>query len=785
MPGSRRVDIDSFSYPDAAAIRAAWRSGAGSPPPDVAASGPWGSQLLGAFRCDFSASGRERCYWDRDVSLDLGGYQCFALCLYCSNPGPVDVVTLYFHSRSGWYAESQDITRPGWNTLVFQKGRFGSEDRPAGWDKIDGIRLSPWRSTSENTVIYSDRLWAYSSPVAIVRAERSGEDVEEFCRPFIDWLTRFNVSFGEIAAKDVETGGLAGSRLAVFPYNGDLSDGEFDRVRTYVAGGGKVWAFYDIDERVSDLLGVDQVSWTGTDVSVLSFTTSRPGMPKRVLQASSNFVIAAPSQSSTKVLAKWEDAGGKVLDYPALLNGRRGSYMSHVLLADDPLRQQQMVLALLVHDVPDLARDVARGVLDVLGRVALYKSFDHAHAGIQKLAAGSLNPRDVEDALASAKRSWTDAKKAFDRKRFPAVLSPAFAAHEALVKAYALCQRPRPGEFRAVWNHTGTGVWPGDWPRSARELKAGGFGAVFPNMLDGGSAHYPSKLLPHSDEFRRLGDQIAQCLAACRAAGLEMHVWKVDWNLSSAPPSFIGRMRAAGRTQVDVEGNDIDWLCPSNPLNLALERDSLLEVVRGYAVDGIHLDYIRYPDDTTCYCAGCRRRFESDRGKKVVDWPKDCYSGPLKTEYRDWRCRQITRLVKEVHDRAKSIRPAVRISAAVFSDYPDCRESVGQDWLDWIRAGILDFVLPMDYTPDSSAFAETVRRQLRQVGGRLPVRPGIGVSSEGLPLDQVIVQVLETRKQKTGGFILFDYDRYLREMLPLLARGLTAPAASSRVRSGN
>lgn len=193
--------------------------------------------------------------------------------------------------------------------------------------------------------------------------------------------------------------------------------------------------------------------------------------------------------------------------------------MSHVLLTDDPLRKQQMTLALLMHDAPELAPSIARGVLDVLGEVALYKSFEQAYAGIVKLGPASLNPKDVEDALAAAKNSWTTAKTGFSQKCYPSVLSPAFAAHEALVKAYALCQRPRTGEFRAVWNHTGTGVWPGDWPRSARDLKGSGFGAVFPNMLDGGRAHYPSKLLPRSDEFRRYGDQVAQCLAACRSAG--------------------------------------------------------------------------------------------------------------------------------------------------------------------------------------------------------------------------------------------------------------------------
>lgn len=81
--------------------------------------------------------------------------------------------------------------------------------------------------------------------------------------------------------------------------------------------------------------------------------------------------------------------------------------------------------------------------------------------------------------------------------------------------------------------------------------------------------------------------------------------------------------------------------------------------------------------------------------------------------------------------------------------------------------------MPMDYTADDDGFADTVERQMRQVGGRVPVYPGIGASSEPLAVDQVIVQILETRRQMTGGFTIFNYDESLKEILPWLAQGTT------------
>ena len=96
----------------------------------------------------------------------------------------------------------------------------------------------------------------------------------------------------------------------------------------------------------------------------------------------------------------------------------------------------------------------------------------------------------------------------------------------------------------------------------------------------------------------------------------------------------------------------------------------MLEVARKYEVDGLHFDYIRYPDRDKCYCDGCRSRFEQHTGKQVANWPTDCYSGELRDAYTQWRCDQITRLVKAVHDEAKQIRPGIAISAAVFGSLP-------------------------------------------------------------------------------------------------------------------
>jgi len=297
-------------------------------------------------------------------------------------------------------------------------------------------------------------------------------------------------------------------------------------------------------------------------------------------------------------------------------------------------------------------------------------------------------------------------------------------------------------------------------------------------MLRGGLAHYDSAYLPHSDAFDTYGDQITQCVEAAHQNGIQVHVWKVNWNLSGAPQSFIDEMRSEGRTQVDRYGNPVDWLCPSNPDNQALEHDSMLEVVQNYDVDGIHFDYIRYPNSDSCYCDGCRARFEQQTNNTVSTWPDDVLDGgPLESEFQAWRRQQITNLVSWVYEDVKAIKPQVQVSAAVFSRYPSCRESVGQDWVNWIQDGIVDFLCPMDYTDDFDNFENLVTDQLSFSQGLVPIYPGIGASSSSSNMgpDGVIVQLQTTRDLHTGGFIIFNYDRNLAEStLPALGMGATS-----------
>jgi uncharacterized lipoprotein YddW (UPF0748 family) len=204
----------------------------------------------------------------------------------------------------------------------------------------------------------------------------------------------------------------------------------------------------------------------------------------------------------------------------------------------------------------------------------------------------------------------------------------------------------------------------------------------------------------------------------------------------------------------------------------------MIEVATKYDVDGIHFDYIRYPNAEHCFCPGCRARFESVLGAPVTHWPADTRTNAVvKQAWLDFRRANITKVVAAVHDAVKQRKPKVQISAAVFREWVTDRDGVGQDWKVWCDRGYLDFVCPMDYTPDPEQFAATVGRQLAWAG-QVPLRPGIGISTwHGEPdVPKLIEMVKLTRQLKTGGFTIFNYGvKEAEQVLPHCGAGLTRP----------
>ena len=571
---------------------------------------------------------------------------------------------------------------------------------------------------------------------------------------------------------------LKSRRLIILPLNSTVTAQTAGFLKGFVADGGKLFVTYNLADTVAPLLGLRQTDWLKDDppgqFSTIQLNASEiPDLPTSVRQASWNITVAESTTPQTKIIGYWHDATGKSTGLPALFMSETGIFFSHIFLPDDIHTKTRLLAALIGHLVPEFQQTLAKRAIEAIITVGHTQSLEKLEQFVQQ---GGVP--EAMQALKTGKDSMKQARAAYDAKIYNAAITTARASREAFSKAYFLSHISIEKEGRAVWNHSGLGAYPGDWNRSAKELAAAGINMIFPNMAWAGVAHYPSRVLPESKTFSQYGDQLAQCVTAARKHGLEVHVWKITWNLEGAPKAFIEKMREAGRTQVSATGKPINWLCPSHPANVLLELESILEIIANYDVDGIHLDYIRYPGSHACYCEECRKRFTLATRQKIEDWPAAVLpkTGLHGDTYIEWRAQQITRLVRLLHKQAREADPDIKISAAVFGGYPACVTSIGQDWIAWAKAGYIDFVSPMNYTEDRNYFTGLLVNQLALMPKGVAIYPGIGATASNslLTPDAVVEQIYLSRSLGASGWAIFDYSVDISEtVLPALGMGVT------------
>jgi len=782
IPRTSYALVDSLAYSGQVA-QDAWQPMAGGE--EVSLIDIGGVKAL-RLPCNFKGTRIERASWDRRIKLDLTMCKGVQFLFYCADASPVSHFSFYFRSGEGWYAGSFDApASDGWGAVKIDKTEMRIEGQPAGWGNVDTVRISAWRGQDKDTEFYITALGLYGANVKIVIARGDSDPGEaraagQYADITAGLLDRAGLPYIVASERDIKAQRLKAAKLVILPYNPKMPDEAAKEIAAFLRAGGKLIACYTLPNSLEQIVGIRngphiRQKHAGWLASIRPSGRGLEGMPRTTQQASWNIQQASVIDGRSRIAALWHDNKGQSTEQPALLLSDNCAFLTHVLLADDPANKLQLLLAMAGDLVPQFWRDAAQNRIDGIGQFGPYDNFKSAEKNITAIASGA---KSALFAIEKAVENRGRALRFVSEKKFSQAIFASEKARESMIDAYCLAQKPLAGEHRAFWCHSAFGVSGMTWDQAIKVLADNGFTAILPNMLWGGVAFYESDVLPTSKTVAEKGDQIKLCLAACKKYGVECHVWKVNFNMGWATDKeYMARMKAQGRTQVNYDGSPNDrWLCPSHPANQKLEIESMLEVARKYAVDGLHFDYIRYPGKDGCFCDGCRQRFEKTIGKAVNNWPSDVRNkDAFRDKWLDFRRRQITTVVAAVSERARKVRPGIKISAAVFRNWPSDRDSVGQDWKLWCDRGYLDFVCPMDYTASSSAFERMVGRQLPWTG-KVPCYPGIGLSvwPDQADICKLIEQINITRRLGTGGFTIFNYGpEQASQVLPMLGKGMT------------
>ncbi len=628
---------------------------------------------------------------------------------------------------------------------------------------------------------------ARAAPVAVIQGNESlavGERrfAQSLARHVERWYREAGV---DVALSDDSAlaSALADKRVAVLVYVAQPHERQMAALTAFVRRGGRLIVCYSSSAELAALMGVRCVGYqkgtTDGRWSAMRFVAGAPrGVPELIRQTSSNLFLVQPIEGRSQVLAWWHDRQGRRTEEPAWLSTSSGYWMTHVLSGDgDAEAKGRLLLALAAAQDPSLwqpaAARVLRNARDACGQggpAALA-------AAAAKVPDGARRDRSVKAAQAALAREREAVQLLAAGKYYEAWLA-ASDLRTRMYEVYGMMQPSRKGEIRAVWDHSGMGLYPGEWGRTCRLLKDAGFSDLYVNVAGAGFAHYASAVLPRSRVFDEQGDQLAACLAAAKPLGLRVHAWLLCFSTEGATQDRIEIFRRQGWLLSGSDAAARAWLDPAVPEVRSYLAAAAREMAKAYPTDGVHLDFVRYPDFASSLGPTVRARFERDCGRRAAQWPEDVKSGALREAFARWRADRVGDFVQETRRTVRRDAPGKLLTAAVFGKYPSCVDAVGQDWESWLNVGLVDYVVPMNYTESLAKFNEWLAQQTRTRKQAVKVVAGLGVTAAESRLDavQVIDQIQASRRAGCAGFALFDLDTVLhQEILPVLRMGITAP----------
>ena len=308
-------------------------------------------------------------------------------------------------------------------------------------------------------------------------------------------------------------------------------------------------------------------------------------------------------------------------------------------------------------------------------------------------------------------------------------------------------------EVRAVWLTTIGGIdWPHSYsqsPHSAEKqkqelrqildrLQQAKINTVLIQTRVRGTMIYPSDIEPWDGCLSGFPgkspgyDALQFAIDECHKRGMELHAWVVTipvgkWNalgcksLRQKFPTLIKKIGADGYMNPEDSrtGDYLAHICQ--------------EITHRYNVDGIHLDYIRYPETWNI-------RVSREQGR-----------------------RYITSIVEKIHRAVKAEKPWVKMSCSPVVKYDDLSRYWSHGWnantkvcqnaQGWLRDGLMDELFPMMYFRGEQFYPFAIDWQ-EQSHGKIVV-PGLGIyfldPKEGKwNIDDVTAEMQHTRNLGMG-----------------------------------
>lgn len=494
----------------------------------------------------------------------------------------------------------------------------------------------------------------------------------------------------------------------------------------------------------------------------------RLAMPARVLIAAGTAPRSVEAADPSFSAARWDTAYGPA----ALVRGPYGYFVNMAPGSSEP--HSDLLLAVLGDLEPNIWEEAQAG-----SRRAAEAAVRHAAdrwADLRRKVEFTAAQRSKIDSRLRNRRAeipplgGLSAEVDAERSLLAERIKTALRVRDEVVRLTYEMMPARKGEVRGLWITPSARL---DWDAMMRRARDAGLNTVFVQVGSGGSAIYPSEVLPTVDWARNGTDEVALAVESAKRAGLAFHACRSSYDLTGVPKDALSRLITEDRLLAPVTARSTPSLNPGDPRNNDLELAAVLELVRKYDLDGVHLTQASYPEAVADAGAVSRREFEKLRGA-VERWPDDVIGGARKLQFEDWQRDNVNRLIQRVGEEVKKVKPYVQVSASIIPDRGRARAGQRQDWAVWARDGWVDFLVPRNHTPALEAVTTAVEEQVSAIRGRVPVVAGL-TSFAAQPAVALLSQVEAAREQGADGFVLGDLGTdNLDEQLLALRAGATA-----------
>jgi len=277
-------------------------------------------------------------------------------------------------------------------------------------------------------------------------------------------------------------------------------------------------------------------------------------------------------------------------------------------------------------------------------------------------------------------------------------------------------------EFRAVWVATVANIdWPSKpglttWQQQAEliaildKAAALNMNAVVLQVRPAADAMYASNLEPWSEYLTgQMGrapepfyDPLEFAVDEAHKRGLELHAWFNPYRAHAPSGKSAVAATHISNTRPDLVRSygDYVWLDPGDSAVRRVSTDVIMDVVKRYDVDGIHIDDYFYPYK------------EKDVRGNTIDFPDDATwkeyvasGGQLSRD--DWRRNNVSTFIRDLYAAIKAAKPYVKFGISPFGiwrpGFPeqikgfDAYAELYADSRKWLNEGWVDYFTPQLY----------------------------------------------------------------------------------------